>query len=147
MYRPGLSLIDSPPGSISIPIWAQVFYKKDQSVDVNVGVDLGEFSQRPKKRLSGIYIAPKLDDEGRRFMWVSFEESVGEEEINLGVELYELGLDGSTKYLRTSRRLSNPLFAIDSEWQTLIIFEKGHYSSQTPTSRVYLCPVDIKALK
>lgn len=74
VYRPGLSLIDSPPGSISLPIWAQVFYKKDQIVDVNVGVDLGEFTLRQKKRLSGIFLAPKLDDEGRRFMWASFEE-------------------------------------------------------------------------
>lgn len=144
VYRPGFDLMGTTPGGISIPIWAQIFYKQGKVVDVNIGIDLGEFTQRPKKRLSGIYVAPKLDDEGRRFIWASFEESFGEEEPVLGVELYELAIDGSTKYLKTNRRLSNPLFSVGSEWNHLIILEKGRYNAQIPTNRVYLCSIDIK---
>jgi len=96
-------------------------------VDLNLGIDLGEYTIGQRKRLSGLFIAPKLDDEGRRFMWASFEEQLSEEESTLGVELYELGIDGSAKYLKTSRRLQNPLFSIDAEWQTLLILEKGRF--------------------
>jgi hypothetical protein len=43
-------------------------------VDVNISIDVGDYNKQPNKRLVGVYIAPKFDDEGKRYAWMSYEE-------------------------------------------------------------------------
>lgn len=76
VYRPGLNYNDSNFYEIKIPIWISLIYSNGEIIDYNQALDIGETNNCPDKRLDDLYLAPRLDSEGKRYAWVNYSEYI-----------------------------------------------------------------------